>query len=58
MTRASIRKALGGSLMRQEWPKKICFVPSLPLNSRGKIDQGVLLRLLAEGTGSSGTAGA
>lgn len=58
VTRASIRKALGGSLMRQEWPKKICFVPSLPLNSRGKIDQGALLCLLAEGTGSSGTAGA
>lgn len=46
LTKATVRKALGSTLMRQELPKKIRFVPSLPLNSRGKVDKGALLRLL------------
>ena len=50
VSRQELRQRLRKLLMPQEMPKKIIFLPRIPLNSRGKTNKAALLNLLEEKT--------
>lgn len=45
-TESAIRSAIRTALTPTEQPRKIIFIPAIPLNDRGKIDQPILLALI------------